>query len=103
MESIIVDTKTSQAAAMPQMDAKMLASMGLDPKMLASMDPNVLKSMGIDPKMLGLDTKTSQAQASNMNDMILKSMGIDPKLLAGMDPKHLDLTRSCCQILRCLQ
>ena len=52
-------------SSMPQMDAKMLASMGLDPKMLASMDPNVLKQMGIDPKMLGLDTKTSQSQASS--------------------------------------
>jgi len=30
----------------------MLASMGLDPKMLAGIDPKMLASMGLDPKML---------------------------------------------------
>ena len=53
--------------ALAGMDSKILASIGLDPKMFESksagvagmsgMDPNVLKSMSIDPKMLGLDLK----------------------------------------------
>merc|ERR1719382_1599943 len=37
---------------MAGLDPKMLASMGMDPKMLASMDPKMLASMGMDPKML---------------------------------------------------
>jgi len=47
------------------MDPKMLASMGLDPKMLASMDPKMLASMGLDPKML-----------SDPNLLAMYSMGL---------------------------
>ena len=53
--------------ALAFMDSKILASIGLDPKMFesksadvagtAGMDPNVLKYMSIDPKMLGSDLK----------------------------------------------
>merc|ERR1719458_105809 len=49
----------------------MLASMGLDPEMLASMEPKMMASMGMDPKMLA-------------------SMGMDPKMMAAMmDPKMM--------------
>ena len=53
--------------ALPGMDSKILASMGLNPKMFesksadvdgtAGMNPNVLKYMSINPKMLGSDLK----------------------------------------------
>merc|ERR1739844_196091 len=56
-------------------DPKMLASLGLDPKMLGSLDPKMMASMGLDPKLMGLDPKTMA--------------GLDPKMLAGMDPKML--------------
>merc|ERR1719230_1602456 len=61
------------------MDPKMLASMGLDPKMLsAMMDPKALASMGMDPK----------AMAAMMDPKAMAAM-MDPKALAGMDPKAL--------------
>merc|ERR1712025_753556 len=49
-----------------------LASMGMDPKMLASMDPKMLASMGIDPKML-----------SDPNLLAMYSMG-----MPGMMPHY---------------
>merc|ERR1711902_206566 len=60
LASMGLDAKSLSAAldpknaskAMAMMDPKVLASMGLDPKMLASMDPKMLASMGLDPKML---------------------------------------------------
>merc|ERR1711902_83282 len=60
LASMGLDAKSLSAAldpknaskAMAMMDPKVLANMGLDPKMLASMDPKMLASMGLDPKML---------------------------------------------------
>merc|ERR1719205_181731 len=59
---------------MGAMDPKMLASMGIDPKMLAGMDPKMLASMGIDPKQM--------ASMMGMDPKVLASMGIDPKMLS---------------------
>merc|ERR1719192_3050230 len=60
---------------MASMDPKMLASMGLDPKMLAAMDPKMLASMGMDPKML-----------SDPNLMAMYSMGLPGMMAPGASP-----------------
>merc|ERR1719394_649523 len=73
----------------------MLASMGLDPKMLASMDPKMLASMGLDPKMLAAMADPKMAGMAAMTDpKLLASMGMDPKTMAamGLDPKTLAAT-----------
>jgi hypothetical protein len=49
------------------------ASLGIDPKLLASMDPKVLQAAGIDPKTMGLDPRLLDP----------KLLGMDPKMLAG--------------------
>ena len=60
----------------------------LDPKALAGMDAKMLASMGMDTEMHGLDSKLPQISSSSalINEQMLKSMGMDPKLL-GFDPK----------------
>merc|ERR1712141_285997 len=96
----------------PGLDPKLLASAGMDPKLLAGMDPKLLA--GMEPKLLaGLDAKTlaaygidpkfvqeankssekssSSASAAKPPSMLLdpKMLGLDPKMLAGLDPKVL--------------
>merc|ERR1719433_818353 len=53
------------------MDPKMLASMGMDPKMMAAMmDPKMMAAM-MDPKTM-----------ASMDPKMLASMGLDPKMLS---------------------
>ena len=67
--------KTSQAASSQMNDYnKMLASMGLDPKMLA----------GMDPKMLGFDPK-------QLSDPKMLLGGMDPRMF-GLDPKMFGMS-----------
>merc|ERR1712079_309864 len=56
------------------MDPKMMAAM-MDPKTMASMDPKMLASMGIDPKML-----------SEPNLMAMYSMGLPGMMAPGASP-----------------
>merc|ERR1712223_1941856 len=60
------------------MDPKVLASMGLDPKMLS--DPNLMAQMGLDPK--GAPDPKMMASMMGMDPKVLASMGIDPKMLS---------------------
>merc|ERR1719419_888569 len=76
---------------MASLDPKLLG--GMDPKLLAGMDPKMLSGMGMDPKMLaglGMDPKmmTPGMPAMDPKNM-MGMMGMDPKMLASMDPKML--------------
>merc|ERR1719356_481748 len=76
-------------ASMMGMDPKVLASMGLDPKMLS--DPNLMAQMGLDPKTLAaaMDPKNVAKSMPGVDPKMMSMMGMDPKMLAGMDPKML--------------
>merc|ERR1719295_440475 len=73
----MADPKMAGMAAMT--DPKLLASMGMDPKMMsAMMDPKMMSAM-MDPKTLAAT-----------DPKLLASMGLDPKMLAAMsDPKMM--------------
>merc|ERR1712158_180989 len=70
-------------------DPKVLASMGLDPKMMS--DPNLMAQMGLDPKTLAaaMDPKNVAKSMPAVDPKMMSMMGMDPKMLAGMDPKVL--------------
>merc|ERR1719384_2385338 len=68
------------------MDPKMMSAM-MDPKTLAATDPKLLASMGLDPKMLAAMSDPKMMAA--MSDPKMMAAMSDPKMMAPMSDPNL--------------